>query len=53
MDSKDPGNRASASNSMPISDTDIVQKLMEDMKSQGVLDEVRNMCASEVDTKVI
>ena len=37
---------------MPLSDPRIVEKLVEELKSQGMFDQIRKDCLAEVDTKV-
>ena len=58
METNDPGDQEG---SMPARDERIlmdpddprlVEKLVEEFKSQGVLDDLRKTCLSEVDTKV-
>ena len=33
-------------------DPDVVQRIVEELKSQGIFDQIRNECLAEVDTKV-
>ena len=35
-----------------VDDPDIVNKLVEELKSQGIFDQIRGDCLQEVDTKV-
>ena len=37
---------------MPLADPRIVEKLVEELKSQGMFDQIRKDCLAEVDTKV-
>ena len=40
------------SDGLPLPDPRIVEKLVEDLKSQGMFDQIRKDCLAEVDTKV-
>ena len=44
----DSGQAAQAS----LSDPNLVNKLVEELKSQGIFDQIRSDCLAEVDTKV-
>ena len=35
-----------------VNDPDLVNKLVEELKSQGIFDQLRSDCLAEVDTKV-
>ena len=43
-------NEASAAPS--LTDPNLVNKLVEELKSQGIFDQIRSDCLAEVDTKV-
>ena len=40
------------SEGLPLPDPRIVEKLVEELKSQGMFDQIRKDCLAEVDTKV-
>ena len=48
----EPNPVSSADSAPSLSDPDLINKLIEELKSQGIFDQIRSDCLAEVDTKV-